>query len=228
VTNSREVLEQLDALIKSKSILNHPFYVAWEKGTLTREQLAAYARIYYPHVAAFPEYLVTAGATATDAFVKHEIDTNLSDELNNPKPHTELWLDFAEALGHDRADIPDAEPHPAALNLINTFHELAQKNTACGLAALYAYESQQPEVSATKADGLKANYEMNDSKALAYFDVHGEIDIAHRQGERKALFRLLENGAQPDEVIRAAEMALEAYWCLLTGVCEEAGIPMDC
>lgn len=228
MVNTRQVLDQIDALIQRKSILNHPFYVAWEKGALTREQLATYARMYYPHVAAFPQYLVTTGATATDPAVKAEIDRNLIDELNHPKPHTELWLDFAESLGHDRADVSTAEAHPAAKSIVDTFNELAQKNAACGLAALYAYESQQPDVAEAKTKGLASHYDLRDAKAHAYFDVHGEIDILHREGERKALEILLDNGADSDEVIAAAEQALDAYWTLLDGVCEEAGVMMVC
>ncbi len=228
MTNSRQVLDQIDALIRRQSILNHPFYVAWEKGELTREQLATYAKIYYPHVAAFPQYLVATGATAADATVKAEIDSNLVDELNHPKPHNELWLDFAESLGHSRADVSTAAPHVAAKSIVDTFNELAQKNTACGLAALYAYESQQPEVAETKTKGLKQNYGIRDQRAHAYFDVHGEIDILHREGERRALGLLLDNGADTDEVMQATERALDAYWALLDGVCEEAGVGMMC
>ncbi|MBD3297408.1 MAG: CADD family putative folate metabolism protein [candidate division Zixibacteria bacterium] len=228
VTHSRQVLDQIDALIQRKSILNHPFYVAWEKGELTRKQLATYAKMYYPHVAAFPQYLVATGATAMDATVKAEIDSNLVDELNHPKPHNELWLDFAESLGHNRAAVSTAAPHPAAKNIVDTFNELAQKNTACGLAALYAYESQQPGVAETKTKGLKQNYGIGDQQAHAYFDVHGEIDIMHREGERKALGLLLDNGTDPEEVMHATEQALDAYWALLDGVCEETGVSMVC
>jgi pyrroloquinoline-quinone synthase len=228
VTNSRQVLDQIDALIQRTSILYHPFYVAWEQGELTREQLATYAKMYYPHVAAFPQYLVTTGATAQDPMVKAEIHNNLIDELNHPKPHTELWLEFAESLGQDRREVVSSDAHSSAQNMVDTFNELAQKNAACGLAALYAYESQQPDVAVTKTSGLKNHYRMTDPRAFTYFDVHGEIDIQHRAGERKALALLLDNGADSDEVMQAAEMALDAYWALLDGVCEEAGIAMVC
>ena len=228
MTDARNVLDQLDALIKTKSILNHPFYVAWERGELTKEQLATYATMYYPHVAAFPQYLVTTAAMAHDPEVRAEIDRNLADELNHPKPHNELWLDFVEGLGEDRSAVANAPAHDAATNMIHTFIHLAQKNAACGLAALYAYESQQPEVSRAKADGLKERYATDDEKTLGYFEVHAETDILHREGERKALERLLTNGADSDEVIQAAEKALEAYWGLLDGVCAEAGIMVEC
>lgn len=222
-----DVLDNLDQLVSERSILRHPFYVAWEQGRLTREQLATYARIYYPHVRAFPGYLRATMAGAADPAVRAELEANLADEMSNPKPHAELWLDFAAALGHDRQAVEAAEPAPVAGAAVGTFERLARRDTASGLAALYAYESQQPEVSETKRTGLRERYGMDDAEALAYFDVHAVADVRHRQGERDALARCLAAGADPEELVGAAGEALDAYWALLDGVCEEAGVS-DC
>lgn len=219
-----QVLTRLDELIQSRSILRHPFYVAWRGGSLNHGQLAAYARVYYPHVAAFPGYLRSAIERAPDEFTRAELNRNLADELTSPKAHPELWLDFAEELGLDRAAVRTATPHPAATVITGTFSRLAEDDTACALAALYAYESQQPEVSREKAEGLRELYGMRSPKGLAYFDVHATLDTEHRQGERNALARCLEAGASPNRVLRAATEGLDAYWGLLDGVCEEAGI----
>lgn len=219
-----DVLSSLDQLVAGRSILRHPFYVAWEQGRLTRDQLATYARVYYPHVRAFPGYLRTAMAGASDPAVRAELAANLSDELSNPRPHAELWLDFAAALGLDRQAVAAAEPVPAARAAVETFERLAQRDAASGLAALYAYESQQPEVSQTKRTGLREQYGVQDAEALAYFDVHATADVRHRQGERDALARCLAAGADPDAVTGAAGEALDAYWALLDGVCDEAGV----
>src|SRR5687768_11756947 len=100
--DSSAALRELDASIGERSILKHPFYQAWERGELTREQLATYAGIYYPHVRAFPLYLEAAMALTTDDAVHAELEDNLHDELGNPAPHDELWLDFAEGVGADR------------------------------------------------------------------------------------------------------------------------------
>ena len=62
---THEILDALDRLIASRSILNHPFYSAWSAGELTREQLSIYATLYYPHVAAFPAHIERA-ANLTD------------------------------------------------------------------------------------------------------------------------------------------------------------------
>lgn len=216
-----DVLRALDDLIRERSILRHPFYQAWENGELTRAQLATYARIYYPHVRAFPTYLETLLEHAHDPRVRAELLDNLADERRNPAPHDALWLDFAEALGLDRAEVAAAEPHPSARATVDTFTGLARAGLAAGLAALYAYESQQPEVSRTKAEGLRARYALTDPAAVAYFDVHEATDVRHRQGEREALEVCLAGGASSEVVREAAARALDAYWGLLDGVCRE-------
>ena len=224
--NPQDTLDRLDQLILSRSILRHPLYVAWQHGELTAEQLATYARVYYPHVAAFPRYLEAAIDSADDPLVRAELERNLADELMVPKAHNELWLDFAEGLGLDREYVASADRHPAAEAIVHAFGRLTGEGSAGALAALYAYESQQPEVSREKMDGLRRNYGVDSPTALAYFAVHAEADIHHRQGERQALLRCLEDGASAEAVLDSAAEALEAYWGLLDGVCAEAGIPL--
>jgi pyrroloquinoline-quinone synthase len=219
--NPQDTLHALDQLIQSRSILNHPFYQAWQRGELSRQQLAAYAQIYYPHVAAFTGYLESAIDQTEDARVRAELEQNLLDEQQNPAPHSDLWLDFAVGFGLERAEVTNAAARPAAQNIVSTFQRLAQQGTAQALAALYAYESQQPEVSRQKSDGLRQFYGVDDHKTLAYFEVHAETDIEHRAGERLALQHCLASGASPQAVLDSASQALDAYWGLLDGVCQE-------
>lgn len=226
--NRAQALERLDGLVASRSILRHPFYQAWQAGELDRAQLATYARVYYPHVAAFPGHLEDALARAVDPDIRDELAANLTDERSEPAAHPELWLDFAEGLGLQRADVAAAAPVAAARRMIDTLRAHARGDTAGALAALYAYESQQPEVSETKQAGLERHYGIAGARATAYFAVHAAMDREHRQGERAALGRCLDRGADPDGMLRAAEETLDAYWGLLDGVCREAGIPTAC
>ena len=222
---SHDVLRDLDETIRSRSILRHPFYQAWEQGVLTRAQLATYSRIYYPHVRAFPGYLESAIQQADDPKIRSELTHNLEDERANPSPHDELWLDFAEHIGLDRHNVTSSPRHPAAEAMVATFTALTRASLPTGLAALYAYESQQPEVAQTKVDGLRAHYGICAPSALAYFEVHKTADVRHRQGERDALASCVELGTPSDVVTDATDRALDAYWGLLDGVCDETGLP---
>ncbi|MEQ1856552.1 MAG: CADD family putative folate metabolism protein [Longimicrobiales bacterium] len=219
-----EALRELDEMIRERSILEHPFYQAWNKGMLTRDQLATYARIYYAHVEAFPGYLESAMTHASDAHVRAELADNLADERGNPAPHDVLWLDFAEGVGARREDVIGAEAHPAARAMVSTFTDLARQSLATGVAALYAYESQQPDVSHTKSKGLREFYGVEDAKTLEYFTVHEAADVRHRAGERDALAACLAAGVPAHVIQGAAAQALDAYWGLLDGVCSEIGL----
>ena len=226
--NHEHTLQRLDELIQSRSILQHPFYKAWQRGELSVRQLAVYAKSYYPHVASFPNYLRSAIAASRDAGIRENLESNLADELSNPAPHHELWLDFAAGLGVDRNDVTAAEPSTFASSTVGTFSRLAAGETAGAVAALYAYESQQPGVSKTKMDGLRRHYGVSDTRVLAYFEVHAEKDIEHSEGERQALLRCLETGSREDVILGSTKDALDAYWGLLDGICEEAVVSAVC
>jgi pyrroloquinoline-quinone synthase len=135
-----------------------------------------------------------------------------------------LWLAFAGGLGIEKKRVTDAPPQPAAEAMVKTFQSLTAQSVATGLAALYAYESQQPDVSCTKMAGLREHYGITDSASLEYFQVHEAADVRHRQGERDALATCLEEGVSADILKDATRQALDAYWGLLDGVCAETGI----
>ena len=223
---SDEALHLLDKLISTRSILEHPFYIAWRHGELTKAQLATYARVYYPHVLAFPSYLRNVIQCTNDVKTRQELENNLADELGSPAPHSELWLDFAEAMGAERATVKRSSPSSKAAEAISVFEQLTARDCASGLSALYAYESQQPSVAEEKIRGLRLSYGITDSKALSYFTVHATADVEHRRGERASLARCLHNGESAGKIMVAAEASLDAYWHLLDGVCEEAGVEL--
>lgn len=219
------ILDELDARIAARSILDHPFYRAWSAGSLSRRDLATYARVYYPHVAAFPGYLEAAAERAELPAVRAELLDNLREERTVPSPHAKLWLDFAEAVGADPAEVSAAQPTAGARRTVDEFRRRCGTSAAAALAALYAYESQQPEVACRKVAGLREHYGIADPQALAYFTVHAEADERHRAGERRALALCLEAEPCAEEVRAAAQAALGAYWSLLDAVTEEIGTP---
>src|SRR5216683_2792189 len=93
------------------------------------------------------------------------------------------------------------------------------------VAAVYAYESQVPEIATTKIDGLKKFYGVTEPEGLAYFEVHEEADKAHRAAWRG----WLEEHASGDEeeILKTTNEALDALWGALDAVhCEKAEAKM--
>ena len=217
-------LEQIDNDIAAKHLLKHPFYLAWTRGELSKEALADYARQYYHHVAAFPTYLSAVHANCDDQVTRKQLLNNLIDEEAGSPNHPELWLQFAEGLGVSACDVRNTAKEPETKKLIETFRSTCgDGSTAQGLAALYAYESQIPEICESKIDGLKKHYGFTDPKHYEYFSVHIEADREHSAAERKMLREHL--GDQNFESVKASvNRVLDALWEMLSGVCRRHAI----
>ena len=50
-------LQEIDAKIQRRHLLQHPFYTAWSKGELPMETLQEYAGQYYHFESNFPRYV---------------------------------------------------------------------------------------------------------------------------------------------------------------------------
>ena len=84
------------------------------------------------------------------------------------------------------------------------------------VAALYAYESQVPEIATTKIEGLKTFYGITNPEALAYFTVHEEADKAHRAAWRNWLEQHADGDS--DGIMATTDDALNALWGALDAV----------
>lgn len=217
-----EFLEALDALIAEKHLLKHPFYQLWSRGELTLEALREYAISYYPHVAAFPTYVSGVHAGCDDAALRQALLENLMEEELGRENHPALWRRFAVALGARESDLTSAPRTPEVAEAIAAFRRMTREgSTAEGLAALYAYESQIPEVSKTKREGLRAFYGIEDGDATRFFSVHEKADAWHRQVEREALGRVADTPEARTEALEAARRCCDALNRALDGVMRE-------
>lgn len=221
---------EVDAILSEKSLLKHPFYQAWTKGELTKGDLALYARQYYKQESRFPAFVSSAMAACSDASAKKALAANLADELGSASApsHPELWLRFAGAVGASRDSVKDAAALPRTEECVSSFEELCAGETS-GLAALYAYEAQQPSVAATKIEGLKARYGLDSEAALSFFQVHQTADEWHSAEEKNALLRAVEEGrATVSEVKESVSKACDALNTLLDGVWEKSEAKLTC
>jgi pyrroloquinoline-quinone synthase len=212
-------LAALEERIARYDLLCHPYYKAWTAGELTRDDLREYAGDYYHHVAAFPTYLSTLHSRLEDGEVRRAVLRNLCEEEIDGRPHSELWLDFAEGMGADRDAVRDREPLAEVRELIAEFRRVAREgSTAEALAAFYAYESQVPRVAKSKADGLARRYSA-DAKTCGYFTLHELADVEHSQVWRELLSA--EVTARPEQAaaaLNAAEDTAKALWRALDGM----------
>jgi pyrroloquinoline-quinone synthase len=190
------------------NVLEHPFYQRWSRGELAREELAAYAGEYHHAVVALAD-ASAAVARAADPPARGELERHAAEEA----AHVELWEDFARAVGGAPAGEPAAETAACA----SAWAGNRDRPLLHGLVALYAIESGQPQLAATKRAGLAAFYGIDEGPATAYFDLHAELDREHAAAER-ALIEPRLAGADEEALIAEAESVLRANWELLDGV----------
>ncbi len=222
---SNDFISRLDAVIAEYAVLSHPFYQAWNAGTLTNAQLQEYSKQYYQFERNFPRYVSAVHSGAEDALVRKQLLENLLEEEWGEENHPELWLRFAESLGCDRAETRSAAAYSETASLDSTMMDLCRNSSTLeGVAALYAYESQIPEVSRTKIEGLTKFYGVETDYGLSFFKVHEEADVVHRQAERDMLTSLITSKEDEDRAIEAARKSASAYYNMLSGVVRENNI----
>jgi pyrroloquinoline-quinone synthase len=221
-TRPSAVCDRIDAIITEKSILKHPFYQRWQAGEMTLDELRGYTCQYYQHGLAFPRYVSGAHANCDELADRQERLENLREEEEGPNNHPELWLRFGEAIGLKRQDMTEAVPLPETTALDESFRRVT-KDSPCiaGIAALYAYESQVPEVAGTKMDGLKRYYGIDSPDGLRFFVVHHSLDVEHSAVTRNMVARRAQTPGAVETATRAVEEACDALWGFLDGCYRE-------
>jgi pyrroloquinoline-quinone synthase len=207
------VITLLDDQIAAKRLLDHPFYQRWTAGTLSSEELREYARQYYHYAFAFPTFLSAMHAQCDDLATRQAILENLIEEERGADNHPELWLRFCEALGLDRGEVENGPANDSTRHLISTMKSLAREGALHqGLAALYAYESQIPDVAKAKIEGLAKWYDVSE---VTFFRVHMDADVVHSATSRELLMRLCDDDAKRGEARAAVASTLKALYGFL-------------
>jgi pyrroloquinoline-quinone synthase len=210
----------LDARVARYDLLQHPFYQAWSKGELTRDELREYASEYWHHVSAFPTYLSALHASLDDAPLRRTVLENLADEEGLPagRAHSDLWMDFATGMGANSEEVRDRQLQPETAALIAHFRCAMHASPASALASLYTYESRVPAIARTKAEGLKDHYGA-DKATARYFTLHQIADVHHAEVWRHAIeAELAARPENADAALDAAEAAAAALWSTLNGI----------
>ena len=130
---------------------------------------------------------------------------------------------FAIAMGSNGKKINSVKKEKFTTDMIDNFFKNGRSSYAEGLASLYTYERQIPEIAETKIRGLKNHYGVTSKEGLEFFEVHKAADIYHREACEKLLDDL-----SPDEQRKAEVSALSTakyLWNFLSGIAEKHNIP---
>ena len=208
---SKNLNEKLDRY----HLLKHPFYKAWNEGKLNREVIKDYAEQYYQHVKAFPRYISATHSLCDDISKRKILLENLQDEKPNAD-HPKLWKNFALAMGADSKKIEEVKQDWFTKEMIDNFFKQARLSYAEGLASLYTYERQIPEIAETKIQGLKKFYGVSSKEGLEFFEAHKAADVIHRKECEKLLDSLSDEEKEKAE--QASIYTARYLWNFLSGM----------
>ena len=206
----------LNAKLDQYHLLNHPFYKSWNEGKLTREIIKDYAEQYYQHVKAFPRYISATHSLCEDIEKRKILLENLQDEENKDADHPKLWKNFATEMGSDSKKIEKVKQESFTKDLINNFFKQGRSSYAEGLASLYTYERQIPEIAETKIQGLKKFYGVDTKEGLEFFEAHKSADVIHRAECEKLLDGLSLEEQKKAE--KASMLTARYLWNFLSGM----------
>jgi pyrroloquinoline-quinone synthase len=218
LTVTTDFIATLDGIIAERSLLKHPFYQAWNQGTLPIEKMREYAKQYFQFEAAFPTFLSAIHSHCESPAIRQSVLENLWDEEHGPDNHVALWLRFCEGIGVSEEEVRAGMPNAETQALVDGFRSVCYtKSAAEGLAAMYAYESQAPEIARQKTAGLARNYGITDERTVSFFKVHQEADVAHSGAEREAVLASVRTDAERAAVEEAVRVAADRLWLFLDG-----------
>ena len=183
---------------------------------MTREIIKDYAEQYYQHVKAFPRYISATHSICDDIEKRKILLENLQDEENPNADHPKLWKNFALAMGADADKIEDVKREWFTNDMIENFFHQARKSYAEGLASLYTYERQIPEIAETKIRGLKNFYGVTSKEGLEFFEAHKAADVIHRKECEKLLDALTDEEKVKAE--KASMLTARYLWNFLSGM----------
>ena len=218
---------EVEETIRERHLLNHPYNVAWREGRLKLADVQFYCGQYFHHVDHFPRYVSATHSNTPDMQTRQMLLENLNEEEHGADNHPELFLRFSEGAGMDRNDVLTAELRDETKKCVETFMKLARHpNHLVGMAALYAYESQQHALSASKVQRLDVHYGIIDERAYQFFKVHEKADVWHSQVERDALIAAAKNDEDRELIKKAVTEACDAVWALFDGIADSCDVPL--
>ncbi len=210
---------RLEERIQKKHLLSHPWYVKWQAGKLTKGELQGYAKEYYHFEKEFPRFISAIHSRCEDLNTRQLLLENLIDEERGHENHPELWLRFAEGLGMSREDVKNHFYSDETQHLLSVMRKhTTSANLIDGLAALYAYERQQPDVVRQKAEGLKNFYGICDERPVEFFRAHQNVDVYHAEAEVRSLEKLCQDENSIARAESVVQETLDTLYDFLDGV----------
>ncbi len=209
------LFEQIEGVIADKHMLNHPFYMVWSKGELTKEELGDYLAQYFYLEAAFPRFMSGLHARTLDADMRVKMLDNLIHEEAGKNNHVAQLVRLAEkAFGMTEEKILAIGPNEKTKAIIKAFEEATQSaDIQEGLAAMIVYKQQVSDVAQTKLEGLRDFYGVTDEQSLEFYETHSAVNRDYHQ-----MLDSIVTESAIEKVLNKTRTIRDAFWGFLDGV----------
>lgn len=208
----RELEHALEAALRGRKLLSHPFYERWQAGELEEGELAAYAEQYRYVEAALPATLEAIASGLESPTARSLVRDNLADERGEPT-HLQLFEGFADAVGAR----PQVAKSVATDEVLGAYSTAVGASALAGLGTVAAYECQAAAIASSKAEGLRELYLLDD-EATEFWDLHATLELEHGAWAFDALEAEIELAGDPDALERVAgamSLGATAWWSWL-------------
>ena len=179
MTQKSDFRIHLEGLVEGRHLKNHPMYVEWANGRLSKQCMAGCMAESYHYVSNIVSAFFMIASRAPSDVVEMEIE-NYSDEMNPANPHPQLFLRFIEACGGDAKAVESGRGLPSTELWTEWLWSLAKdKPWQAAVAAIHVgSEFQSPGTFNAILPALREKYKFSEHE-IEHFWLHAEVDIEH-------------------------------------------------
>lgn len=197
-------------------IEHNPVFAQLQSGTFTRGHYLAYLKETYHLVTHTPRYLKAAAERldAQDAWLRDYYLKFADDETG----HELLCVHDIRALGEKPEELLSEKPLGGSWAMITQNYYLATLGNPISLIGdTIATEGLGANLASSVADLLEERYEVPHA-ATTFLRVHGDEDVEHIEGARKAMEQYGENPSHYADIVYTWKMTLRYYGQLFSDV----------
>lgn len=240
MTDTMEFLDDVKAYILQRHPhIHHPIIKTILAGEASLEQVRGFAREFWvipkthlinnagklAHAHLFRGGFVNQLlASPYDRDVVELLGDSVMDEMGKTAissvNHYDPYFAFAEALGLSREEVEDVDTlMPHSILAMYTWSMTALNFSLLELLSSHnlVNDTANPAAWPLFANALRAHYGLSD-EAVAWFDLHGEVDKEHGARSTEVLAKLIQTDEDRTTVRRCAKLGLAVKWTLFDGV----------
>lgn len=240
MSDTMAFLEEVKAYILERHPhIHHPIIKMILAGEASREQVRGFAREFWviPKTHLINNagklahaHLLRGGfvtqllASPYDRDIVELLGESVMDEMGKTAissvNHYEPYFAFAEALGLSRDEVEEVDTlMPHSLLAMYTWSATSLNFSLLELLSSHnlVNDTVNPTAWPPFAAALRKHYGLSD-EAVAWFDLHGEVDKEHGSRSTQVLAKLIQTDEDRTTVRRSAKLGLAVKWTLFDGV----------